>query len=72
MDSSSIVCMGDSIISRGEGETPRLDTLSYYDDSEPNWNERPYFTQVEEKRGRHGCHIDISSSPSSKLPRKIV
>jgi asparagine synthase (glutamine-hydrolysing) len=61
MDSSSIVCMADNVISRGTPETPRLDTVSYYDDSEPNWNERPYFTKVEEKRGRAGCHIDVSS-----------
>jgi asparagine synthase (glutamine-hydrolysing) len=61
MDSSSIVCMADTIIARSATETPRLDTLSYYDDSEPNWNERPYFTKVEEKRGRTGCHIDASS-----------
>lgn len=59
MDSSSIVCMADTIIARGAAETPRLDTVSYYDDSEPNWNERPYFTKVEEKRGRAGCHIDV-------------
>ena len=61
LDSSSIVCMADIIISRGVAEIPRLDTLSYYDDSEPNWNERPYFTRVEEKRGRTGCHIDVGS-----------
>lgn len=61
MDSSSIVCMADTIIARGAAETPRLDTISYYNDSEPNWNERPYFTKVEEKRGRTGCHIDVSS-----------
>src|SRR5262249_459941 len=60
MDSSSIVCMADEIVGRGEAETPRLDTISFYDDSEPNWNERPYFTKVEEKRGRIGCHIDAS------------
>jgi asparagine synthase (glutamine-hydrolysing) len=60
-DSSSIVCMADTIIARGVAETPRLDTISYYDDSEPNWNERPYFTEVEEKRGRTGWHIDVSS-----------
>jgi asparagine synthase (glutamine-hydrolysing) len=58
MDSSSIVCMGDDILTRGTGETPRLDTISYYNDSEPNWNERPYFTKMEEKRGRSGYHID--------------
>ncbi len=61
MDSSSIVCMADTIIARGSAETPRLDTVSYYDDSEPNWNERPYFTKVEEIRGRTGCHIDLGS-----------
>jgi asparagine synthase (glutamine-hydrolysing) len=59
MDSSSIVCMADEILARGEGETPRLDTVSYYNDAEPNWNEKPYFTKVEEKRGRSGCHIDV-------------
>ncbi len=59
MDSSSIVCMADTIIARGAAETPRLDTMSYYNDSEPNWNERPYFTKVEEKRGRAGTHIDV-------------
>jgi asparagine synthase (glutamine-hydrolysing) len=58
-DSSSVVCVADEIIAHGEAECPRLDTISYYDDSEPNWNERPYFTKVEEKRGRCGCHIDI-------------
>lgn len=61
MDSSSIVCVADSILERRAAETPRLDTVSYYDDSEPNWNERPYFTKVEEKRGRTGCHIDVGS-----------
>src|SRR6266851_2335656 len=64
MDSSSIVCMADTIIARGSAETPRLDTLSYYNDSEPNWDERPYFTKVEEKRGRTGCHIDVSKQES--------
>lgn len=61
MDSSSIVCMADTIIAKGCAETPRLDTLSYYNDSEPNWNERPYFTKVEEQRGRTGTHIDAGS-----------
>ena len=60
MDSSSIVCVADEIIAADETVTPRLDTLSYYDDDEPNWNETPYFQRVEEKRGRTGCHIDVS------------
>jgi len=62
MDSASIVCMADVIIAEGGAETPRLDTISYYDDQEPNWNERPYFTLVEQKRGRAGFHIDVGAS----------
>ena len=57
MDSSCIVSMADTIAARGAAETPRLDTVSYYNDSEPNWNERAYFTIIEAKRGRIGCHI---------------
>jgi asparagine synthase (glutamine-hydrolysing) len=60
-DSSSIVCIADTIVARGAADTPRLDTISYYDDSEPNWNERPYFTKVEEKRGRTGWHINLGA-----------
>jgi asparagine synthase (glutamine-hydrolysing) len=59
MDSSSIVCMADKIIGEGGVHLPWLDTVSRYDDSEPNWNERPYFTKVEERRGRAGCHISV-------------
>ena len=33
MDSSSIVCMADTIIASGAAETPRLDTISWFDDS---------------------------------------
>ena len=69
MDSSSIVCMADNLIARGSAELPRLDTVSYYDDSEPNWDERAYFTKVEERRGRTGCHIDVSAPPDLVLSR---
>lgn len=64
IDSSSIVCMADALIARGIVKVRRLDTVSYFDDSEPNWNERPYFTEVEERRGRAGCHIDVGSQGS--------
>jgi len=67
-DSSSIVCMADTVIARGTAETPRLDTLSMYDDSEPNWNERPYFTKVEEKRGRTGWHVNVGSQDPETIP----
>jgi asparagine synthase (glutamine-hydrolysing) len=60
MDSSSIVCMADEI-RRAEGATDGLlDTVSYYNDSEANWNEKPYFKAVEERRGKRGVHIDVS------------
>jgi asparagine synthase (glutamine-hydrolysing) len=67
MDSSSIVCVADDIVARGPAGIPRLDTVSYYDDTEPHWNERPYFTLVEERRGRIGCHIDVSHQESMSL-----
>jgi asparagine synthase (glutamine-hydrolysing) len=64
IDSSSTVCIADRILSQGLAETPRLDTISYYDDSEPTWNERPFFAKLEEHRGRIGCHIDVSGERS--------
>jgi len=67
-DSSSIVCMADTLVARGAAEIPRLDTLSMYDDAEPNWNERPYFTKVEEKRGRTGWHINVGTQDPENIP----
>lgn len=63
IDSSSIVCMADVIAGRESAGT-RIDTISFYNDAEPNWNERPYFTLIEQKRGRAGCHIDVSQEKS--------
>lgn len=59
MDSSSIVCMADRLIGQSEGGAPRLDTVSYYCDSEPSWDDQPYFRIVEEMRRRVGCHIEV-------------
>jgi asparagine synthase (glutamine-hydrolysing) len=61
MDSTCIVCMADSLLARGLAATHRVNTVSYYSDVEPNWNERPYFEKVEKQRGRSGCHIDVGS-----------
>ena len=58
MDSSSIVCMADTIIARGDAGTPRVDTISWYDESDEALNELPYVIKVEEERGRAGCHIN--------------
>lgn len=62
MDSSSIVCMSDTLRSphRGGSLAEILDTKSLYDDSEPAWDEKPYFTVVEQHRGKVGTHIDVS------------
>jgi asparagine synthase (glutamine-hydrolysing) len=79
LDSSSIVCVADLVLAQAQnqnatpalnitpnsGLTPRLDTISWYDDSfehiEPDSNERRYFSKIEEKRGRTGCHIILRS-----------
>ena len=60
MDSSSIVCMADRVLSCGMAQTPRLDTVSYYDDAEPNWDESAYFKVVERRRGRTGLHLPLN------------
>ena len=50
---------------------PRLDTISWFDDSydhiEPDSNERPDFTKVEEKRGRTGFHINLGAAKSKGI-----
>jgi len=67
MDSSSIVCVADALADRGEAATPRIDTISYYADSEPNWNELPYVRKVEEKRGRSGWHVSVGAQGTSRF-----
>lgn len=61
MDSSSIVCVADLMIAQGEPDIQCLDTISYYDDSDPSMNERPYVTKVEQRLGRTGYHIDLGA-----------
>jgi asparagine synthase (glutamine-hydrolysing) len=68
MDSSSVVCVADAILAEGGVDCPQLDTISYYADSEPNWNERPYFSLVEKKRGREGYHINVGGTEGAFLP----
>jgi asparagine synthase (glutamine-hydrolysing) len=73
IDSSSIVCMGDVLIERGEAECPSMDTVSYYDDNDPGLDELPFLTIVEQKRGRVGHHIDlgaIKSTAGDKIEQK--
>jgi asparagine synthase (glutamine-hydrolysing) len=59
LDSTSIVCMCDEIRrEQSVAPTTLIDTLSFYDDGEPSWNEKPYFSIVELKRGKTGIHIE--------------
>jgi len=60
MDSSAIVCMADRLTADGLAGPARVETLSYFTDDEPNWNERPWFEKVEQHRGKTGLHIDVS------------
>lgn len=60
MDSASIVCMSDVIRRSRDLSAPLIDTLSLFDDSEPAWNERPYFSEVEAQRGKAGIHLEVS------------
>ena len=61
MDSSSIVCVADLVASsQRQPSHGCIETLSYYDDAEPNWNERPYFSAVEAQRQHTGIHVELS------------
>jgi len=65
LDSSSIVCMADDILAREGARTPRVDTFSFYDSTEPVDDDLHYFTKVEERRGKTGFHVDLQSSGDS-------
>lgn len=59
VDSSSIVCVADRLITGGTAQAPELHTISYYSTREPDWDERPFFHKIEEHRGRTGFHVDL-------------
>ena len=65
LDSSSIVCMADDIGAEKTAQGPRVDTISYYDSTEPGENDLPYFTKIQEKRGRKGFCFDLMASGDS-------
>ena len=60
IDSSSIVCMADDLSASGEKNVSRVDTLSLYDRTEPDGDDWIYFHKIEQLRGRHGWHLDVS------------
>jgi len=65
LDSSSIVCMADDILSNREAEAPRLDTISFYDFTDTQADDFSYFPKIEQKRGRGGHHIDQAKDGAS-------
>ncbi len=67
LDSSGIVSVADRILATERGLTPHLDTLSYYDQTEPNGDDWLYFPIIEKRRGRVGAHIDASKLATSTL-----
>lgn len=61
VDSTSIVCMSDHIRrSQGAGVQDLVDTISYYDPLESSWDEEPYFSITERRRGKAGIHFRTS------------
>src|SRR5262249_23767193 len=67
MDSSAIVCAADRVAA--ERGAVAVEIVSYFDDSESNWNEKPFFIAVEIHRGRTGFHLDVSSD-GQLLPQR--
>jgi asparagine synthase (glutamine-hydrolysing) len=56
VDSSSIVCMADDVLRKGEIKETRLATVSFFDSRVPAADERKYIALVEQKceiKGRH-------------------
>ena len=72
MDSSSIVCFSDWLRKREHGErADLLDTVSFYDRSEPNWDEEPYFSEVEHQRGATGLHLYLPLLSEAIMPSPV-
>lgn len=77
MDSSSIVCVADKILARGNSDCPQVDTISWfddtYDDVEPDTNELHWIEKVEQKRSRTGHHLDFGKiNASANRPREAL
>lgn len=58
LDSSSIVCIADQILERGEASAPRLETVSYIDRESGPSNDNEFIKAVEKQRGRLGHHLE--------------
>lgn len=65
LDSSSIVCMADHILSNDKAVQTRVDTVSYYDLTEPDEDDLDHLRKVEAKRGREGFHLELRGNGDS-------
>jgi asparagine synthase (glutamine-hydrolysing) len=68
MDSSSIVCMADHLAGAKRDSGDRLDTISYYDNTERDWDDGRYFQAVEKYRNKDGIHVDLSTGAPKYEP----
>lgn len=61
MDSSTIVAVSDQLRHRAHSsKEDLLNTVSFFDPTEPSWNELPYVEAFENHRGKVGIHIRAS------------
>jgi asparagine synthase (glutamine-hydrolysing) len=67
LDSTSIVCMADSILNTSSPGTPGVDTFSFYDLAEPDEDDFRYITKVEQLRGRAGFCFNFEGGVDSIL-----
>lgn len=67
LDSSSIVCMADDIVAKEGAGTPRVDTFSVCDRSDPEEEDFLYFTKVEQRRHRIGYHAELQDDNPKSL-----
>jgi asparagine synthase (glutamine-hydrolysing) len=57
LDSSSVVCMADRLLTRGQAEAPDLQTISLVYDESRTCDERKYIAYVEDHTGRQSNHL---------------
>jgi len=75
IDSSGIVCVSDRLRRESSADSADLlDTVSYYDDGDPDWDELPYISAIEQQRSKRGLHLalpligaEIEPSPRKHL-----
>jgi asparagine synthase (glutamine-hydrolysing) len=63
LDSSSIVCVADDLMARGDARTPALRTITYVFESSATTGERSFIADVERRRGESSHCLDTASYP---------